>query len=111
MHDPAIGHGSDADGAPTGGWTPAAPAVPLTDAELTELALAADPDAPWDDEAVPMALYLGQARGLLPDWYMPAPMLRRAGAWRVPVVLVVVAAFVIIEALGLCSTFGPLVPG
>jgi hypothetical protein len=82
----------------------------LTEVELTELALAADPDAPLDPAAVPMADYLGQNPGLLPDWYMPAPTIRRGRAWRVPVVLVVVGAFVFIEALGLCSTFGPLVP-
>ncbi len=85
--------------------------VPLSEAELTELALAADSGAPPDPDAVPMAVYLGQHPGLLPAWYMPAPMIRRAGAWRLPVVLTIVAAFVIIEALGLCSTFGQLVPG
>jgi hypothetical protein len=42
---------------------------------------------------------------------MPAPMARRAKGWRVPVVLVIVGAFVVIEALGLCNTFGQLVPG
>lgn len=87
------------------------PDGPLTETELTELALSADPDAPPDPDALPMALYLGQEPGLLPEWYMPAPMLRRAGAWRVPVVLAIVGAFLIIEALGLCSTFGPVVPG
>jgi hypothetical protein len=38
-------------------------------------------------------------------------MARAAGSrWRLPVVLVIVAAFVIIEAFGLCSTFGQIVP-
>jgi hypothetical protein len=82
----------------------------ITEAELTELALAADPDAPMPDDAVPMAVYLHEAPGLLPSWYMPSPMIRRGKGWRVPVVLVIVAAFVIIEAFGLCSTFGQLVP-
>ena len=82
----------------------------ITDAELAELALAADPDAPLADDAVPLAVYLDQAPGLLPSWYMPSPMIRRGKGWRVPVVLVIVAAFVIIEAFGLCSTFGQLVP-
>jgi hypothetical protein len=81
----------------------------FTEAELTELALAADPDGPMDD-AVPMADYLGQEPGLLPQWYMPSPMARSGKRWRLPVVLVVVAAFVIIEAFGLCSTFGQVVP-
>jgi hypothetical protein len=103
------GHDFVVGDSPAGGvsWTD----LPLTETELTELALSADPDAPPDPDAVPMALYLGHHPGLLPEWYMPAPMIRRAGAWRVPVVLAVVAAFVIIEALGLCSTFGQLVPG
>ncbi len=82
----------------------------LTEAELTELALAADPDAPMSDDAVPMSVYLRQAPGLLPSWYMPSPMARPGKSWRIPVVLVIVAAFVIIEAFGLCSTFGQLVP-
>lgn len=83
----------------------------FTDAELTELALAADPGAPIDDDAVPVAVYLAQEPGLLPSWYMPSPMTRHSRGWQVPVVLVIVAAFVIIEAFGLCSTFGQLVPG
>jgi len=82
----------------------------FTEAELTALALAADPDGPIDDDAVPVAEYLGQHAGLLPPWYMPTPMARSGSRWRIPVVLVVVAAFVIIEAFGLCSTFGQLVP-
>jgi hypothetical protein len=84
--------------------------VGFTDAELTELALAADPNAPLDVDAVPLGEYLDQAPGLLPPWYMPAPMARRSPSWRLPVVLVIVAAFLIIEAFGLCSTFGQLVP-
>ena len=95
---------ASADGLPWGD-------VPLSEAELTELALSGDSEAPPDPDAVPMAVYLGQHPGLLPEWYMPTPMMRRAAAWRLPVVLTIVAAFVIIEALGLCSTFGQLVPG
>lgn len=95
-----------------GGGSVAAESLELgiSEAELAELALAADPDAPLDDDAVPLAVYLDQAPGLLPSWYMPSPMIRRGKGWRVPVVLVIVAAFVIIEAFGLCSTFGQLVP-
>ena len=85
-------------------------AIGFTDAELTELALAADPNAPLDVDAVPLGEYLDETPGLLPSWYMPAPMARRSPSWRLPVVLVIVAAFLIIEAFGLCSTFGQLVP-
>lgn len=84
----------------------------FTEDELAELALAADIDGPLDEDAVPFGVYLGQLPGLLPQWYMPTPMSRqgRGRAWRLPVVLAIVAAFVIIEAFGLCSTFGQLVP-
>lgn len=82
----------------------------FTEAELTALALAADPNGPLDDDAVPLAQYLGVHAGLLPSWYMPTPMARSGKPWRIPVVLAIVAAFVIIEAFGLCSTFGQLVP-
>jgi hypothetical protein len=78
--------------------------------ELAELALSSDPDQPLDDDAVPLSVYLGQLPGLLPTWYMPTPMTRTRSRWQLPVVLTIVAAFVIIEALGLCSTFGQIVP-
>ena len=44
----------------------------------------------------------------LPAWYMPAPMsgLRVLG-WRRGVVLTFVSALLVIEAYGLCTTFGP----
>lgn len=96
---------------PIGTWQSVDEGAPLTDAELEELALAADPDAPLDLDAVPISTFLGQPVGLLPQWYMPSPVVRSGGRWRLPVVLVIVAAFVVIEALGLCSTFGQLVPG
>jgi len=83
-------------------------AGPLSDAELTELALAADPDQPLDPDAVPISAYLGQLPGALPDWYMPPATTRVGKRWRIPVVLVIVGAFLLIEALGLCSTFGQL---
>ncbi len=82
----------------------------FTEAELTALALAADPNGPIDEDAVSVAEFLGQSAGLLPAWYMPSPMVRTGKPWRIPVVVAIVAAFVIIEAFGLCSTFGQLVP-
>jgi hypothetical protein len=82
----------------------------LTDEELAELALAADPAGGVADDAIPLSEYLGAGAGgeLLPAWYMPAP----AGAgrllegWRRRVVLLIVASFVLINAVGLCSTYG-----
>ena len=61
-------------------------------------------------DAVPLATYLDDAPGLLPAWYMPTPMTRIRPRWRTPVVVAIVAAFVAIEAFGLCSTFGQIVP-
>ena len=77
----------------------------VTDEELARLALAADPDVTLPDGAVP---WDGAAPApLLPDWYMPAPVSGgRLRGWRRTVVLLLVLAFVIIEAYGLCSTFG-----
>jgi hypothetical protein len=83
--------------------------VPLTDAELTELAMAADPDALLDEDAVPLHVHLAQFAGAaLPSWYMAPATSRPGHRWRTPVVLTIVAAFLLIEALGLCNTFGQL---
>ncbi len=80
----------------------------ITDEELTELALAADPEAPLPDDAVPIGLHLSRFAAPLPLWYMP-PVVRSGGRrWKTPVVLTVVFAFVLIEALGLCNTYGIL---
>ncbi len=83
--------------------------VPLSDAELTALALAADPDAPISADAIPFTLHMAQFAGAaLPGWYMAPAMARSGRRWRLPVVLAIVSAFVLIEALGLCNTFGQL---
>jgi hypothetical protein len=87
---------------------------PLTDAELTELALAADPDAPIDDDAVSFWELAGPGTaGPLPDWYMPAPMAARPlSGWRRRLVrynvFLIIASFVAINAYGLCNTYGQL---
>ena len=80
----------------------------ITDAELEALALAADPERPLDHDAVPIQQYLSQLPSLLPDWYMPMAMAGRGSRWRGAVILVIVGAFLVIEALGLCSTYGQL---
>ena len=84
----------------------------FSDDELADLALAADPDAGVADDAVPLSEFRGaggtNGEPLLPAWYMPAP----AGAgrllqgWRRRVVLLIVASFVLLNAYGLCSTYG-----
>lgn len=85
----------------------------ITDEELTELALAADPDTVVAGDAVPLSDLLGtgqtsDADNLLPGWYMPPPMggIRLLQGWRRRIVLLIVASFVLINAVGLCSTYG-----
>ena len=80
--------------------------VPLD--ELTEQALAADPEPVLDPDAVSVLAGPGSAE-LLPSWYMPAP----ASGARAPrgarsVIAVVIAAFLVINTLGLCITYGVL---
>jgi hypothetical protein len=79
----------------------------ISDDELTELALAADPEAALPADAVPMDVHLS-AFGSLPLWYMPPVARSGGGKWRRPIVLAVVGAFLLIDALGLCNTYGVL---
>ena len=87
----------------------------FTDEELTELALAADPDAPVDADAVSLFDAVsaegegdGGRGGLLPGWYMPAVAggLRPLHGWKRRVVWLIIASFLLINAYGLCSTYG-----
>jgi hypothetical protein len=87
---------------------------PFTDDELAEMALAADVDAPVSDDAIPISEILGPGmKSPLPNWYMPAPIgARRLNGWRGRLVrwsaLSVIASFVVINAYGLCNTYGQL---
>jgi hypothetical protein len=79
----------------------------LSDDELTALALSADPDAPLHPEAMPIDFYLGTAGApALPAWYMAPARARIHRRWGRALVVVLVGAFVLIEAFGLCSTYG-----
>jgi hypothetical protein len=78
----------------------------LSDEELEELALAADPTAPLPDDAVSYELIVGSGPELLPDWYMGHATRVHASKWRRPVILALVVAFLAIDAAGLCSTYG-----
>ena len=82
----------------------------LTDEELGALALAADPDAEVEDGAVSVWDLERDDDGddLLPAWYMPSPMVgsRLLHGWRRTVALLVIASFLLINAYGLCSTYG-----
>ena len=81
----------------------------MTDEELTALALAADPDAPLAADAVPFSIYPDEPFGALPAWYMPPAMARYAGGWRRFGIFAIIAAFLLIDAFGLCITYGQLV--
>lgn len=86
---------------------PAEADQPFSDDELTALALAADPDAGLSPDAVSLwDLERPGETELLPAWYMPAPMRRSSSPWARLVIGLVVAAFLVIDAAGLCSTYG-----
>jgi hypothetical protein len=81
---------------------------PISDDELTALALAADPGQPVDDDALPIDVYLRDTSSSLPQWYMAPVMARCTGRLGRAVILTVVSAFLLIEAFGLCSTYGQI---
>jgi hypothetical protein len=85
---------------------PTSSSEPLSDDELSALALAADPAAPLDPDAVAWNGAMLHRPGLLPDWYMPTPASGRPGRWPRAVVLGLVAGFLLINAFGLCVTSG-----
>jgi hypothetical protein len=80
----------------------------ITFDELCAEALAADPDAPVADDAVPFGG--GPADdGLLPAWYCPVPAGRRLRPPHRPLALLLVGSFLVVSACGLCCTYGALV--
>lgn len=84
----------------------------VSDEELTALAMAAGPEVAVPHDAVPFSSVGGAEPALLPSWYMPCPAAggRQLRGWRRWLVILVVAAFLLIEAYGLCSTYGPIAP-
>ena len=84
---------------------PMSPEHEISDAELTVLALAADPEAPIDPDATPFAV--DEEGGLLPVWYAPGGMLSsNGGRTRRRIAVVVILALLAVNAAGLCVTFG-----
>ena len=83
-------------------------APPVSDEELTRLALAADPDAPLAPDAVPFEAGGDSYPELLPSWYMPVPRSFRRTRGRRVVVGLLVSSFLVVNALGLCVTSGHL---
>ena len=78
----------------------------LSDEELAALALSADPNQEPDPDAVPMKIYPAESLGFLPLSYMPPVMAGVSARWRTPIVVLLVVAFLAIDAAGLCMTFG-----
>lgn len=78
----------------------------ISDEELTELALAADPSTPIDITTTPWRGAWSSGPLLIPEWYMPRPSgsSRRRGA--LILIGLVLAGFLTIDAFGLCITSG-----
>ena len=86
-------------------------AEPITEDELTAAGARRRADGrAGRGRRPPVLLPRARRPGLLPAWYMPTPMSRVSPRWRLPVVLALVGVFLVIEAFGLCSTFGQVVP-
>jgi hypothetical protein len=80
--------------------------VTISDEDLTALALAADPNAPIDTDAVPWRGGPASHQSLLPDWYMPSPIAVRHSRATQFTIIFIIAGFVLIDAFGLCITSG-----
>ena len=83
----------------------------IPDEELAELALAAEPEPALTDDAVPIRGLDDRSVDLLPEWYMPAAAGHAEPGWRRRLALVVVGAILLINAAGLCVTYGPVTFG
>lgn len=80
--------------------------TPLSDEELTALALAADPNVVLADDAQPWRPDLVASGEALPDWYMPRATASHWGTWSKAVVVVLIVGFLVIDGFGLCITSG-----
>jgi hypothetical protein len=88
-------------------------ATVLSDEELALLALAAEPDPDLGEDAVPIRpLDQPADHPLLPSWYMPAPATGSSHpAWQRRVAVGIVSSILLINAAGLCVTYGPVTFG
>ncbi len=83
----------------------------ITDEELAELALAADPNSPVDEDAVPFNSLHAEGSALLPAWYMPVDAPRVRSDWRGFVALGIAVGLVLCNAFAICVTNGiPSIP-
>ena len=83
----------------------------ISDEELAALALAADPDAPLDDDAVPFNSRPAADTALLPQWYMPVDGSRVRSDWHGVVAIGIALGLVLCNAFAICVTNGiPSIP-
>lgn len=84
----------------------------IGDEELAAQALAADPDAPLPADAVPFVGADRAGTAPLGDWYMPATVTASAApGWRRRVAIGVITSIGLVNAAGLCITYGHLTVG
>lgn len=81
-------------------------AFPLSDEELSALALAAEPITTLDADAMPWGGGDARTLSLLPNWYMPSPSYHLRGRWTRAIVITLIVGFLVIDAFGLCITSG-----
>jgi hypothetical protein len=85
----------------------------VDEAELAAEALAAAPIDDVPDDAVSWWDVVGPADlGLLPPWYMPTASAgsRRLVGWKRALAWTLILMFLAINAAGLCSTYGRVLP-
>jgi hypothetical protein len=107
FHNEAVGirRASGDDMSDTSGSGEFSSAYP-NDEELATLAMCADPHPVIDAHAIPWTGRSDPSLSGLPDWYMPPSIgLVHSRTVRV-VVACVVAGFLLVDASGLCNTFG-----
>lgn len=80
--------------------------TPISDEELTALALAADPITELAEDAVAWGGGDARTPSLLPNWYMPSPSYHVRGRWTRAIVITLIVGFLVIDAFGLCITSG-----
>lgn len=83
---------------------------PISDEELTALALAAADQTAVADDAQPWRPD-GAVEPLIADWYMPAPVAARRDLRTRLIVGAIVVSILAINAAGLCVTYGRVILG
>jgi hypothetical protein len=79
---------------------------PISDEELSALAMAAAPITKLAADAVAWGGGDTRTPSLLPSWYMPSPSYHLKGRWTRAVVVTLIVGFLVIDAFGLCITSG-----